>query len=149
MTFRAILPWLTVGIAMVVAVYWLETFAPPSSRGVVDADVLELPGRVWLVIGAYLLAAFTVGAILMRRRTADTMPSRRPALKWLAAALVATVVGGQATLVFAEPWAVAFLAPAAILPTLLVMTYLIRRLGKKVNWRRAHPRLRYWSHSPR
>ena len=136
MTSRAILAWLTVGIALVVAVYWLEIFAPPSSRGVADVDLPELPGRVWLVIGAYLLAAFTVGAILMRRRSSDNIPSRRPALKWLAAALAATVVGGQAALVFAEPWAVAFLAPAAILPTLLVMTYLIRRLGKKVNWRR-------------
>ena len=134
MTFRVILAWLTVGIVLVAAVYWLETIAQPSSRRVVDVDVPELPGRVWLVIGAYLLATFTVGAILMRRRSSDTIPSRRPALKWLAAALAATVVGGQAALVFAEPWAVAFLAPAAILPTLLVMTYLIRRLGTKVNW---------------
>ncbi len=133
MTSRAILGWLTVGIALVVAVYWLEAFAPPSSRRVADVDLPKLPGRVWLVIGTYLLAAFIVGAILMRRWS-DNIPSRRPALKWLAAALAATVVGGQAALVFAEPWAVAFLAPAAILPTLLVMTYLIRRLGTKVNW---------------
>ena len=71
----------------------------------------------------------------MGRRIAPTGPPRRPALKWLAAGLAATVVVGQATLVFAEPWAVVFMAPAAILPTLLVMAYIVRRMGTTVNWR--------------
>ena len=52
MTSRAVLAWLSVGIALVVAVNWLETFAPASSRSVVDVDLQEVPARVWLVTGA-------------------------------------------------------------------------------------------------
>ncbi len=135
MSIRAILARLAFGIALVVAVYWLETFAPPSSRTVVEVDLPEVPGRVWLVIGGYLMVAFAAAAFVTARRNDPTAPSRRPALKWFAAALAVTVVGGEATLVFAEAWAVASLAPAAILPTLLVMAYIIRRLGAAVNWR--------------
>lgn len=135
MSFRGILAWLTVGIALLVAVYWLEIFAPEASRGAPWLELPELPLTVRLAIGAYLLAAFAFAAFLASRRGPPAAPPRRPALKWIATAFGATVIGGQATLVFAGSWAAVFLLPAAILPTLAVMAYILRRLGALVNWR--------------
>ncbi|MDP6509290.1 MAG: PrsW family glutamic-type intramembrane protease [Chloroflexota bacterium] len=134
MSWRGVLAWSAVGIALVVVVFWLETFAADAGR----APGLELPDvhpTVWLAIGGYLLVAFALAAYLVKRRRRRGGLPRRPALKWIAAALALTLLGGQVVLVFAKDWAALFLAPAAVLPTLAVMAYILRRIGGRMNWR--------------